>query len=82
MSPCGCGPYKLSVCGLLSNPISSVFGLLTYYGFSTLSYIFVFDKETMKHPKYLKSQIRLEMRQAISGMFGMALRTTPLFLAR
>ncbi|KAK8874632.1 sterol delta 5-6-desaturase ERG3 [Apiospora arundinis] len=61
--------------------ITYVFGLLTYYGFSTLSYIFVFDKETMKHPKYLKNQIRLEMRQATSGMFGMALLTSPLFLA-
>ncbi|KAK8138930.1 C-5 sterol desaturas-like protein [Apiospora sp. TS-2023a] len=47
---------------------SVVFGLLTYYGFSTLSYIFVFDKETTKHPKYLKNQIRLEMRQATSGI--------------
>ncbi|KAK8081777.1 Delta(7)-sterol 5(6)-desaturase [Apiospora saccharicola] len=55
--------------------ITYVFGLLTYYGFSTLSYIF----ETTKHPKYLKNQIRLEMRQATSGMFGMALLTAPSF---
>ncbi|KAK8056590.1 c-5 sterol desaturase [Apiospora rasikravindrae] len=56
------------VCDLCSNPTCIIFGLLTYYGLSTLSYIFVFDKETMKHPKYLRNQIRLEMRQATSGI--------------
>ncbi|KAK7951755.1 C-5 sterol desaturase [Apiospora aurea] len=46
-----------------------MFGLFTYYGFSTLSYAFVFDKETEKHPKYLKNQIRLEMRAGDLGHF-------------
>lgn len=49
--------------------------------FSTLSFIFVFDKDTMKHPKYLKNQVWLEIKQANVSMPIMSAMTTPLFLA-
>ncbi|KAL1888019.1 c-5 sterol desaturase [Sporothrix stenoceras] len=61
--------------------ITWFFGLLTYFMFSTLSYVFIFDKKTMEHPKYLKNQVWLEMYQANVAMPIMALLTAPFFLA-
>lgn len=43
--------------------------------------MFVFDKNTKNHPKYLKDQMRLEILQTNKSMPGMALLTTPCFLA-
>ena len=40
----------------------------------------VFDKKTMEHPKYLKNQVWLEMKQANMSLPIMAVLTTPLFL--
>ncbi|KAM0820812.1 hypothetical protein AB5N19_06632 [Seiridium cardinale] len=61
--------------------ITWIFGLITYFLFATLSYIFVFDKETFNHPKYLKNQIRLEIKQTMISMPYMSLLTVPFFLA-
>ncbi|KOS16667.1 putative C-5 sterol desaturase [Escovopsis weberi] len=60
--------------------ITWIFGLIVYFLFATLSYVFIFDKRTMDHPKFLKNQIRLEMIQANRAMPFMALLTMPLFL--
>ena len=48
---------------------------------ATLSYLFVFDKTTFKHPKFLKNQIRMEIRQTMEAMPVMAICTVPFFLA-
>lgn len=48
--------------------------------FATLSYVFVFDKKTMEHPKYLKNQIWLEIKQATKAMPLMSALTTPFWL--
>jgi len=56
-----------------------IFGLVVYYIFATFSYFFIFDHNTFKHPKYLKNQVRLEMKQALSAMPVMAILTTPIF---
>ncbi|KAF2866522.1 C-5 sterol desaturas-like protein [Massariosphaeria phaeospora] len=61
--------------------ITWLFGLVVYYLFATLSYIFIFDKSITNHPKYLKNQIRLEMRQTNASLPIMALFTAPIFLA-
>lgn len=61
--------------------ITWIFGLLAYYVFSTLSYIFVFDKKTCEHPKYLKNQIKLEMMQANVAMPIMAFMTAFFWMA-
>ncbi|KAH8895145.1 hypothetical protein GQ53DRAFT_78652 [Thozetella sp. PMI_491] len=61
--------------------ITWLFGLVLYFLFGALSYAFVFDKNTLKHPKFLKNQVWLEMKQANVSMPGMALLTAPLFLA-
>lgn len=58
-----------------------IFGILTYFIFATLSYVFIFDKKTKEHPKYLKNQIRLEMKQTMESMPFMSLCTVPLMLA-
>lgn len=55
--------------------------MVIYFVFATLSYLFVFDHATFAHPKYLKNQIRLEIRQTLSSIPYMAALTTPFFLA-
>ncbi|KAJ6264694.1 hypothetical protein Dda_0844 [Drechslerella dactyloides] len=61
--------------------ITWVFGCLLYFITSTLSYIFVFDKDTFKHPKFLKDQIRQEIWVSLKAHPGMSLLTAPFFLA-
>jgi lathosterol oxidase len=56
-------------------------GAAIYFIISTLSYIFVFDKTTFQHPKFLKNQIRMEITQAVRAMPWIAVMTTPFFLA-
>lgn len=60
--------------------ITWVFGFILYFVFASLSYIFVFDKKAMEHPKYLKNQMWLEIKQANKSMPGMAALTTPFWL--
>jgi lathosterol oxidase len=59
--------------------LNRVFGAALYFAFAGLSYYFVFDKETKKHPKYLKNQIRLEIWQTIQSLPGMSLLTAVAF---
>lgn len=61
--------------------ITWIFGLLVYFLFASLSYLFIFDKGTFNHPKYLKNQIRLEIRQTMISMPVMSVLTLPFFLA-
>lgn len=63
-----------------SNTAHRVFGLVIYFVFASLSYYFIFDKTTFNHPKYLKNQIKLEMKQTLRALPGMAACTAPLFL--
>lgn len=58
-----------------------IFGLFVYFVCATLSYVFVFDKTTFKHPKFLKNQIRMEIAQAASALPVMAALTAPFFTA-
>jgi len=61
--------------------ITWLFGALLYFVCATLSYIFIFDKMTVYHPKYLKNQIRLEITQTMVAMPIMAIFTVPFFIA-
>ncbi|KAF4816915.1 putative Delta(7)-sterol 5(6)-desaturase [Colletotrichum siamense] len=61
--------------------VTWIFGLLNYFVFATLSYIFIFDKKTFNHPKFLKNQVWLEMKQANKAMPIMSLCTAITFLA-
>ncbi|KAF4975781.1 hypothetical protein FZEAL_7474 [Fusarium zealandicum] len=60
--------------------ITWIFGLAVYFIVATLSYIFIFDKRTFSHPRFIKNQIRLEMIQANKAMPVMAIITAPFFL--
>ncbi|WEW61881.1 c-5 sterol desaturase [Emydomyces testavorans] len=61
--------------------ITWIFGLVVYFIFASLSYLLVFDKTTVNHPKYLKNQMRLEIAQTMSALPVMAVLTTPFFVA-
>ncbi|QIW98434.1 hypothetical protein AMS68_003952 [Peltaster fructicola] len=52
-----------------------------YFLCATLSYVFVFDKTTFNHPKYLKNQIRMEIRQTLESIPIMTIFTVPFFVA-
>ncbi|KAK4570000.1 c-5 sterol desaturase [Recurvomyces mirabilis] len=56
------------------------FGAAIYFLCATLSYLFVFDKTTFNHPKYLKNQIRMEIAQTQRSIPIMAVLTVPFFL--
>jgi lathosterol oxidase len=58
-----------------------IFGLIVYFIFASLSYLFVFDKKTMQHPKFLKNQVWLEIKQANQALPVMALFTFPALVA-
>jgi lathosterol oxidase len=55
-------------------------GTLLYFVFATLSYYFVFDHLTFKHPRFLKNQVSLEIKQSLSSVPGMAVLTVPFFM--
>lgn len=55
--------------------------MVIYFIFASLSYVFVFDKATFNHPKYLKNQVRLEIQQTLRSLPVMAIFTVPFFLA-
>ncbi|KAK0291741.1 c-5 sterol desaturase [Friedmanniomyces endolithicus] len=61
--------------------ITCILGTAIYFFFATLSYLFVFDKATFNHPKYLKNQIRLEIQQTLRSIPLMAILTVPVFVA-
>jgi len=61
--------------------ITSLFGAVIYFVCASLSYHFVFDKNTFNHPKYLKNQISLEIKQTLVSLPIMAIFTVPFFLA-
>ncbi|KID76771.1 uncharacterized protein G6M90_00g071150 [Metarhizium brunneum] len=58
-----------------------IFGMAVYFLFSTLSYVFIFDKQQQEHPRYLKNQVRLEIQETLWALPGMSLLTLPLVLA-
>ncbi|SCU77360.1 LAFA_0A01354g1_1 [Lachancea sp. 'fantastica'] len=60
--------------------IMTVFGWALYLGVATFSYVFIFDKAIFNHPRYLKNQMSLEIKQAVSAIPVMVLLTVPWFL--
>ncbi|RHZ67469.1 hypothetical protein CDV55_107402 [Aspergillus turcosus] len=58
-----------------------IFGIIVYFISATLSYIFIWDKTTVKHPKFLKNQITMEIAQTMQSMPIMSLLTAPFLVA-
>lgn len=59
--------------------ITCIFGWILYLGTATLSYYLVFDHDYMKHPKFLKNQVRMEIECAVGAIPWMTLLTLPFF---
>lgn len=57
-----------------------VFGYLVYIIPAGLSYLFAYDKRNFKHPRYLKNQVRLELRQSLTSIPVMTMLTVPWFV--
>ncbi|KAI5892799.1 uncharacterized protein SCHCODRAFT_02543117 [Schizophyllum commune H4-8] len=54
---------------------------LLYFSTAWFSYNFIFDKRMMRHPKFLKDQVRLEIVTSLKAFPMMTLLTLPWFLA-
>ncbi|KZV74648.1 C5-sterol desaturase [Peniophora sp. CONT] len=54
---------------------------LLYFIFASLSYYFIFNHEMMKHPRFLKNQVRLEIESSLRAFPLMMLLTLPWFQA-
>ncbi|KAH8551933.1 hypothetical protein BGW37DRAFT_492953 [Umbelopsis sp. PMI_123] len=54
-------------------------GWFFYLTAACFSYYVLFDHETMKHPKFLKNQVRLEIDCAVKAVPGFSLLTVPWF---
>ncbi|KAI0733597.1 hypothetical protein C8Q72DRAFT_812046 [Fomitopsis betulina] len=52
-----------------------------YFVFAGLSYYFIFNHEMMKHPRFLKNQVKLEIRHSLQSFPSMIVLTLPWFLA-
>ncbi len=52
-----------------------------YFIFATLSYYFVFNHDMMRHPKFLKNQVRLEIECSMAAFPAMTVLTLPWFMA-
>lgn len=60
--------------------ITTIFGWTLYFAVATFSYVFIFDKAIFNHPRYLKNQMSLEIKQAVGAIPIMVLLTCPWFL--
>ncbi|RLN94485.1 hypothetical protein BBJ28_00006215 [Nothophytophthora sp. Chile5] len=56
-------------------------GYVLYLTGAAFSYHYLFDKELMKHPKFLKNQVRREIAASMKSIPVMVLLTLPWFLA-
>ncbi|KAI9000510.1 hypothetical protein BD414DRAFT_471855 [Trametes punicea] len=52
-----------------------------YFVFAGLSYKFIFNHEMMKHPRFLKDQVKLEIQASLRAFPVMTIFTLPWFLA-
>ncbi|RYP07424.1 hypothetical protein DL765_009171 [Monosporascus sp. GIB2] len=52
-----------------------------YLIFSALSYYFIFDRRLEYHPRFLKNQVRQEIKSSLSAVPGINILTLPFFLA-
>jgi len=53
---------------------------ILYFGIATFSYHVMFDKRMMKHPRFIKGQVKMEIAMASKGFPILDLMTLPWFL--
>jgi Delta7-sterol 5-desaturase len=61
--------------------ITLIGSFLLYFVFAWLSYTFIFDHNMMRHPRFLKNQIRLEIITSAKAIPGITILTLPIFQA-
>ncbi|KAF8553956.1 C5-sterol desaturase [Imleria badia] len=67
---------------LLSLIVVTMIGIhLLYFIFAGLSFQFIFNHEMMRHPRFLKNQIKSEILSSVKAFPGMTLLTLPWFQA-
>ncbi|EIN09850.1 fatty acid hydroxylase [Punctularia strigosozonata HHB-11173 SS5] len=67
---------------LLSISVLTLVGIhLLYFIFASLSYQFIFDHNMMRHPRFLKNQVRQEIECSLRAFPMMTLLTLPWFFA-
>ncbi|EPQ52706.1 C5-sterol desaturase [Gloeophyllum trabeum ATCC 11539] len=67
---------------LISLLVITLIGIhLLYFIIAGLSYQFIFNHEMMKHPRFLKNQVRQEIMSSLRAFPGMTLLTIPWFQA-
>ncbi|KAJ7671541.1 fatty acid hydroxylase [Mycena polygramma] len=67
---------------LISLMVITVVGAhLLYFTFAGLSYRYVFNHDMMRHPRFLKNQVKQEIMSSLWGIPWMALITVPCFEA-
>ena len=54
---------------------------LLYFATATFSYYAIFNHEMMRHPRFLKNQVRLEITTSVKAFPGMMVLTLPWFQA-
>lgn len=66
---------------LLSLSVLTMIGIhLLYFIFATAAYYLIFNHDMMKHPRFLKNQVRLEIICSLKAFPGMMALTMPWFL--
>ena len=67
---------------LVSLTVITLIGIhVLYFLFAWISYRFVFNHEMMKHPRFLKNQVKQELQTSLRSFPGMILLTLPWFQA-
>jgi lathosterol oxidase len=67
---------------LLSLSIITLLGAYAlYFIFATASYFYIFDHRMMKHPKFLKNQVRMEIESSCMAVPAITIMTLPWFMA-
>ncbi|KAG5640791.1 hypothetical protein DXG03_007188 [Asterophora parasitica] len=67
---------------IVSLTVLTLIGIhVLYFLFGWLSYTFIFNHEMMRHPRFLKNQVKLEIQTSVRAFPGMMLLTLPWFQA-
>lgn len=75
---CRSNPLRQSISFFV---ITTFFGALLYLVTAYMNYLFVYNHENFNHPRYLKNQVKLEIKQSLTSIPWMTLLTVPWFVA-
>ncbi|KDQ08724.1 hypothetical protein BOTBODRAFT_179645, partial [Botryobasidium botryosum FD-172 SS1] len=71
----------LADAAIISVAVLTIIGIhLLYFIFATLSYYYIFDHAMMKHPRFLKNQVRLEIESSLNAFPWITVLTMPWFI--